>query len=259
MEQKLTDILMEAAMKISSLTDSSVFILVENREGRRKFSGQPHLRDAYRKSRLVPTSSDVECLVDVDSKTVHDSSTISSAARGGNDVSRKRGYDFGNESMVVEPAVKSPRIPDVDDANRRDVALLPVKDPCAVGPLKAERDAVDDNEVIFLRDDDEDDVFAVVPNNEPLPVDSADRRRDVPVPVGYDPLGELPLPSASALEQSFDALFAHNEIQDVGMTMNFDQSFMSGDNDNSGVVSKVCARSILRVGDVLYVCMNVCM
>ena len=81
MEQKLTDILLEAAMKVSSLTDSSLFILVETQEGR-KFSGDPRLCDAYRNARLLPTEADVECHVDLNKTTVNYSS------HGGSEQSR---------------------------------------------------------------------------------------------------------------------------------------------------------------------------
>jgi hypothetical protein len=46
-------------MKLSSMTDSGVFVLIENQEGRR-FSGKKHLTDAYLNGTLKPLCNDVE-------------------------------------------------------------------------------------------------------------------------------------------------------------------------------------------------------
>ena len=239
-EQKLTDILLEAAMKMSSLTDSSVFILVETQEGR-KFSGKPHLCQAYRNSRLTPTDADVECFVDLNSKTINYStyantrnahhsssssfglspSTATFSARKnattpdqrGAASSRKRthesdsgggggsgGNDCGgvDDDVIIEPVAKLAKSPSDKDA-------YPSSSSTSVVPLKTERD---DNEIIFLRD-------AIEGNHvsdESAPI-LVDGHRDV------DPMCgsalDLPLPSAAALEQSFEALFTQNDIQDV--------------------------------------------
>ena len=59
MEMSFTSILMETAMKLSALTDASIFVLVETADGR-KISGKRHLCDAYMSGSLIPTGQDVE-------------------------------------------------------------------------------------------------------------------------------------------------------------------------------------------------------
>ena len=50
-EQKLTDILLEISVKMTSLTEAKVFILVETRDGR-KFAGNRLLCEDYRNSQV---------------------------------------------------------------------------------------------------------------------------------------------------------------------------------------------------------------
>ena len=59
MEMSFTSILMEAAMKLSAITDANIFVLVETPDGR-KISGKRHLCDAYMSGNLTPTGQDVE-------------------------------------------------------------------------------------------------------------------------------------------------------------------------------------------------------
>jgi len=59
LELQMASILMEAAMKLASMTDASVFILVEH-SGGRYFSGKRHLCDSYLNHRLSPVGNDVE-------------------------------------------------------------------------------------------------------------------------------------------------------------------------------------------------------
>ena len=47
MELQLTTVLMEATMKIASMIDANVFVLVESASGTRYFSGKQYLKDAY--------------------------------------------------------------------------------------------------------------------------------------------------------------------------------------------------------------------
>ena len=47
MEMQLTTVLMEATMKIASMIDANVFVLVESASGNRFFSGKQYLRDSY--------------------------------------------------------------------------------------------------------------------------------------------------------------------------------------------------------------------
>jgi hypothetical protein len=63
MEVSFATILMEAAMKLSALTDANIFVLIETQEGR-KFSGKRHLCDAYLRGGLGPIGNDVEFEVD---------------------------------------------------------------------------------------------------------------------------------------------------------------------------------------------------
>jgi len=62
MELSFATILMEAAMKMSSLTDASVFMLVETHEGRR-FTGKRHLCDSYIRGDFSASDRDLEIVV----------------------------------------------------------------------------------------------------------------------------------------------------------------------------------------------------
>ena len=59
MELQMASILMETAMKLASMTDANVFMLVEHAGGR-YFSGKRHLCDSYLSHRLTPIGNDVE-------------------------------------------------------------------------------------------------------------------------------------------------------------------------------------------------------
>jgi len=63
MESSFSAILIEAAMKLASLTDANLFILVETKDGRR-FAGKPHLCDMYTLGKLAPVGTDLEMEVD---------------------------------------------------------------------------------------------------------------------------------------------------------------------------------------------------
>jgi predicted ribosome-associated RNA-binding protein Tma20 len=64
MELKFTSILMETAIKLASLTDSSMFLLIETPHGRR-FAGKQHLCDAYLYGSLSPVGNDVQMDADL--------------------------------------------------------------------------------------------------------------------------------------------------------------------------------------------------
>jgi len=63
METSFTNILMEAALKLASLTDASLFLLVETPEGRR-YAGRPHLCTAYQEGTLNALANDKEMETD---------------------------------------------------------------------------------------------------------------------------------------------------------------------------------------------------
>jgi len=63
MESSFSAILIEAAMKLASLTDANLFILVETKDGRR-FAGKRHLCNLYTSGELSPVGSDLEMEVD---------------------------------------------------------------------------------------------------------------------------------------------------------------------------------------------------
>ena len=65
MELQMASILMEAAMKLASMTDANVFMLVEH-SGGRYFSGKRHLCDSYLSHRLSPIGNDVEMEINPD-------------------------------------------------------------------------------------------------------------------------------------------------------------------------------------------------
>lgn len=69
MESSFTSILFEAALKLASITDTSVFLLVETAEGR-KFGGKQHLCDSYVGEGLQSKTNDVQCSVDLSGKSL---------------------------------------------------------------------------------------------------------------------------------------------------------------------------------------------
>ena len=62
LESNVASILMEASLKLCSLTDVNIFFLVETAEGRR-FAGNPKYCDQFRSEGLLATEADVECVV----------------------------------------------------------------------------------------------------------------------------------------------------------------------------------------------------
>jgi len=67
LESSFISILMEAALKLGAITDTSVFLLIETNDGRR-ISGKRQLCDAYLQGFLTPTGNDV--LFEVDPSVV---------------------------------------------------------------------------------------------------------------------------------------------------------------------------------------------
>merc|ERR1719414_2594561 len=59
MESSFTQILMEATLKLSTLTDTNVFLLLETPEGRR-YCGKRHLCDIYKTQGLCPVENELE-------------------------------------------------------------------------------------------------------------------------------------------------------------------------------------------------------
>jgi len=71
MENTLTAILIETALKLSSLTDAKVFVLVDSAEGRR-FAGASQLCHAYATNNLTPTVDDIEIVLEPNVKTIRE-------------------------------------------------------------------------------------------------------------------------------------------------------------------------------------------
>jgi len=63
MESSFASILFEAAMKLSSLTDAKVFLMVDSPDGR-SWAGHPILRDTFLSEGLHPLEEDIEIEVD---------------------------------------------------------------------------------------------------------------------------------------------------------------------------------------------------
>lgn len=59
MENSLVNILLETAVKLSTLTDANIFVMVESAGGR-KWAGRKSLRDEYVRGMLKPSTKDVE-------------------------------------------------------------------------------------------------------------------------------------------------------------------------------------------------------
>lgn len=79
LESSMAVILMESAMKISSLTDANIFLLVETSTGRR-FCGAPHLCSAYARATLAPVGNDVEIEVNLASSGVSERRILTPSA-----------------------------------------------------------------------------------------------------------------------------------------------------------------------------------
>lgn len=69
LESSVGQILIEAAVKLSQLTDLNLFLIVESQEGR-KFAGTAHLCDAYLNSALNPVGNDVRVRVNENESVV---------------------------------------------------------------------------------------------------------------------------------------------------------------------------------------------
>ena len=59
LESSLSNILIEAALKLTTLTDSSIFILIDGPNGR-KYAGTESLTDTFKKEGLVVENGDAE-------------------------------------------------------------------------------------------------------------------------------------------------------------------------------------------------------
>merc|ERR1719383_885019 len=64
LEDKLGCILVETAMKIISLTNSSIFVLLENRDKRRFYGGESRFCELYRSGELESMPGDAEIHAD---------------------------------------------------------------------------------------------------------------------------------------------------------------------------------------------------
>jgi len=86
-ELTFTSILLESAIKLSSLTDSNIFVLIETQEGRR-FCGSKHLSEAYIGNGLSSNHNDIELEVNPTINAVQEKRVI--AKRHSPNQSRKR-------------------------------------------------------------------------------------------------------------------------------------------------------------------------
>ena len=107
LEDNFLKVLMEAALKLASVTDVPVFILCETQDGRR-FAGQSDLCQLYRNGALLPADADVEMEINV-----------------GNCELRERYPENGDGKGVVDESA-----PDVENhvtspTNDADVVPLP--------------------------------------------------------------------------------------------------------------------------------------
>lgn len=66
MEGRFEKIIMESALKMASVTDANVFVLIES-ENKRYFGGKRHLCEAFSIGGLLPQSLDIKMQVDLDS------------------------------------------------------------------------------------------------------------------------------------------------------------------------------------------------
>jgi len=154
MESSFTSILMEAALKLASLTDASIFMLVETPEGRR-YAGRHHLCSAYQRGQLLPLANDKEMEADANTiglkeKQGHATSNLYSeqfsepifcaGANMGGGGGRKRSRGSGNNEQSVSPAKHSK----LNKARTAGADIMPSV------PVKEE---FDDYEVVHEGDD----------------------------------------------------------------------------------------------------------
>ena len=65
MEAKFASVLLESALKLMTLTEANIFILIEAEDSRRYYGGKEYLCEQFRKGALQPTDADVEMEADV--------------------------------------------------------------------------------------------------------------------------------------------------------------------------------------------------
>jgi len=104
LEGKLTTILMEAALKMISLTNSRIFFLIETENEGRCYGGQDNLCELYREGRLLPTTEDTELSVDssFDSSSPLIASSMT-AGRGVNDASGSAAENHLHQTEAKKP------------------------------------------------------------------------------------------------------------------------------------------------------------
>ena len=158
LEQCLTDLLMEMAVKIGSLTDSNIFLLVETQEGR-KLCGQRHFCQQYLRGCLAPVGADF--LFDVDASAAAmrqvaafnrgvDASVDNAVASvGDSDVTR-------GDDEVIRPSVCPSSLKDLNrkrpNADQRNsLAASRAKISRQSTPNDARVAPSDDPEVVFIK------------------------------------------------------------------------------------------------------------
>ena len=101
LEGKLTTILMEAALKMISLTNSRIFLLIETEGEGRCYGGQDNLCELFREGRLQPSSEDTELRVDSSTSSLLSSTTFATSHQNA-------GFGNANENHLLhqsEPKV----------------------------------------------------------------------------------------------------------------------------------------------------------
>jgi len=119
MENSLVNILLETAVKLSTLTDANIFVMVESAGGR-KWAGRKSLRDEYVRGLLKPSTKDIEVTETVTSLPQEEFSmgslmgmaSGSSGGGGGGGGSHGIGGGGGSSSRQIDRSV-SPEIPPV--------------------------------------------------------------------------------------------------------------------------------------------------
>merc|ERR1712168_1417736 len=92
LESSFTSVIMEAVLKLVKITDSKIFILIENESVGRCFGGSQHFCDDYRGDGLRATHYDYEMEVDMDV------SSLSTKRVDGNDQEPDSMNDYNNDS-----------------------------------------------------------------------------------------------------------------------------------------------------------------
>jgi hypothetical protein len=104
-ESTMMAAIMEMLMKVATLTDANVFLLVDAVEGRR-FAGKRHLVDAYLSGTLAPVGTDVEMELDPSVTALRRRPVGSNHTHRNHDGFRQNGERQGERQLKVATMIR---------------------------------------------------------------------------------------------------------------------------------------------------------